>query len=154
MRLISSRATILHKTVFPAVWFGVIAFVVAGAIAARAHGQSEPPVGLLLIPIGMAAFGFFLFRKLVWDLATAVFDCGDHLLVEKSGRKERVDLSNIINVSHSLMTSPERVTLTLREPSLFGREITFSPPIRFIPFSKSPVVEDLIMRIDALRTHP
>jgi hypothetical protein len=99
----------------------------------------------------MGIFGFFLLRKLVWDLADEVYDCGDYLLAKKSGVQERIELSKVLNVSWSMMSSPERVTLTLREPSALGREITFIPPLRLNPFSRSPIVDDLIQRIDAER---
>jgi hypothetical protein len=49
------------------------------------------------------------------------------------------------------MINPPRVTLTLRQPSIFGTEVSFSAPVRFIPFAKSPLVEDLIRRVDAAR---
>jgi len=58
-----------------------------------------------------------------------VFDCGDHLLVKKSGKEETVLLSNIINLN--LSTNPQnisaRITLRLASPGKFGTEITFSP---------------------------
>ena len=46
----------------------------------------------------MAVFGFPLMKKLVWDPADEVYDCGDSLLVRKGGEEEGVPLSNIITV--------------------------------------------------------
>jgi hypothetical protein len=48
-------------------------------------------------------------------------------------------------------TNPERVTLALREPGRFGKEITFSPARRFLAFARSPVINELIERVDAAR---
>jgi hypothetical protein len=47
--------------------------------------------------------------------------------------------------------NPPRVTLLLRHPGIFGKEVTFCAPIRLLPFSKSPVIEELIARIDSAR---
>jgi hypothetical protein len=41
--------------------------------------------------------------------------------------------------------------LSLRRPGIFGTAVTFCGPLRFIPFSKNPEIEDLIVRIDARR---
>jgi hypothetical protein len=59
-----------------------------------------------------------------------------------------------MNVSSTTFTNPPRVTLTLRTPSRFGKEITFSPPASMNPFNafkKSPVVDELIQRVDDAR---
>jgi len=34
---------------------------------------------------------------------------------------------------------------------VFGDQITFAAPIRLVPFSTSPIINDLIDRIDAAR---
>jgi hypothetical protein len=60
-------------------------------------------------------------------------------------------LRDIIKVSYSVATNPQRVTLTLRQSSVFGREVTFAPPTTWIPFAKSPIIENLIQRVDAAR---
>ena len=106
-----------------------------------------------MVPLIMGVFGFFLFRKLIWDLADDVYDCGDYLLVRKGGEEESVALSNIFNVSASLMLNPPRITLRLSEPGKFGKEIAFSPIKRFTlnPFAKDEVSEDLMLRVDRAR---
>jgi len=87
----------------------------------------------------------------VFDLADELFDAGDSLIVRFGTERERVLLAEIINVSYSYMMNPARVSLTLRTPGRFGKEISFSPPQRFVPFAKSPIVANLIDRIDAAR---
>jgi len=103
------------------------------------------------VPIAMLGFGYWLMRKLVFDLVDEVLDTGDALIVRNRGREERVALANITNVSYSPFINPPRVTLSLRQPSLFGTKVTFCAPVRFMPFTTSPVVDELIERIDAAR---
>jgi len=105
-------------------------------------------------PAIMAVFGYLLMKKLVWDLVDEVYDCGDFLLVRNRGNEERVQLSNIMNVSASILVNPPRITLRLANPGKFGSEVAFSPVIGFTlnPFAKSVVAEDLIMRVDRARS--
>jgi len=150
MKLISSRMTVVSKRVFPTIWFGFLGLFVLFALFGTSSGRG-PPALFFLVPVVMGIIGYVLMRKLVWDLADEVYDCGDHLLVRNSGREHHIDLSNVINVSHTSMTNPQRVTLTLREPVGERREIVFAPPANLLPFSRNRVVDDLIQRIDALR---
>jgi len=106
---------------------------------------------LVLIPIFMAAFGYFIMKKLVWDLFDEVYDEGATLLFRNGNREFHVSLKNIKNVSYSTMTSPPRVTLSLRYPTDLGDELSFSPPAGWIPFKKNRDVEELIDRIDKAR---
>lgn len=109
------------------------------------------PVQFLILPLVMAAFGYFLMKNLIFNLVDAVWDLGTELLVKNNGRETRIALREIINVSYSALTNPQRVTLTLRQPSIFGKEVTFAAPTVWIPFAKSPIIEDLIHRVDAAR---
>jgi hypothetical protein len=99
----------------------------------------------------MAVFGYVIMKKLVLDLVDEVWDDGSALIVRNKGQDDRIALSNIMNVSYSPSINPPRVTLMLRQPSIFGIEISFSAPVRFMPFTKSPLIEDLIRRVDAAR---
>jgi hypothetical protein len=132
------------------IWFGFLGLFVLTSIFGQSSRQGPAPM-FFLVPVGMGIIGYVVMQKLVWDLADEVYDCGDHLLVRNSGREHHIDLSNVINVSHSSMTNPQRVTLTLREPVGERREIVFAPPANLVPFSRNRVVDDLIQRIDALR---
>jgi hypothetical protein len=151
MQRISSRSTFFAKRVFPAIfWFGFLAmFIVAPMLGKRPkEGLSA---GFLIMPIFMGIFAYFLMKKLVFDLADEMFDDGDALVARFGSEQERIPLSEIINVSYSQMVNPPRVTLTLRTPGRFGKEVSFSPPQSFVPFAKSPIVADLIERVDAAR---
>lgn len=150
MQQISSRSTFFYKRIFPVILLGFLGLFVVVVFAAK-NNQGHPPLFALIMPLVMGVFVFFLLRKLVWDLADQVMDAGDALIVRFGNDEERVPLSYIINISYSNMMNPPRVTLTLRAPSRFGREIAFCAPTRFVPLAKSPVIDDLIERVDAAR---
>ena len=147
---ISSRSTFFSKKVFPVIWFGFLVFFIIIALAGMA-AKSEIIAPLLIMPVFMAIFGYVIMKKLVFDLADEVWDTGDGLLVKNKNEEELIPFTNIINVSYSVMVNPPRVTLSLRQPCRFGKEVSFSPPVRFVPFSKSLIIADLIERIDAKR---
>jgi hypothetical protein len=151
MRRISSRATFFNKRIFPAVWFGFIALSVAFPFFVGHRQNSTPPIPFLFFPAIMALVGFFIMKKLVFDLVDEVWDDGDSLLVKNGGQEQRIPLGDIKNVNYSPYMNPPRVTLLLRRATVFGDQITFSAPIRFVPFSTSPTIDDLIDRIDTAR---
>jgi hypothetical protein len=149
MRRLSSRMTFFYKRIFPAVWFGILAIsLIASAANVLGHHTGTLPAPALIMPIVMAGFGFTLFKKLCWDLADEVFDGGTFLLVRRNRIEEKIDLRDIVNVSASVMVSPPRITLLLRQDSLLGKEITFSPPAALIPSTRSAVADELIQRVD------
>lgn len=149
MEQISSRSTFLYKRIFPVFWFGFLGVFVAVGLVGGSHGKT--PAMLLFVPLLMVVFGLVLMKKLVWDLADEALDAGDRLIVRMGSDEEQIPLANIINLDYQYMTSPPRVTLTLRTPCRFGDKIAFCPPLRFVPFARSPVVDALIQRVDAAR---
>jgi hypothetical protein len=150
MEVISSGQTFFIKKVFPALWMAIIGFV---AVAGVVNGQAWKQPQIILLPVIMVLFGFFLFRKLIWDIADDVRDGGSFLLVRKGSVEERVSLDNVMNVSMSQFTNPRRVSLRLRKPGMFGDEIVFIPKSTFQlnPFARNPVAEKLMARVDQLR---
>lgn len=150
MRRISSRTTFFNKRVFPVIWFGIVAFVFLAPLLGT-KTKSGSPAGFLFVPILLAVFGYIMMKKFIFDLADEVFDDGNSLVVRFGSEEESIPLAEIINISYTYLSNPSRVTLTLRTPGRFGKEVSFSPPQRFIPFGKSPVVADLIERTDAAR---
>jgi hypothetical protein len=151
MRRISSRATFWYKRIFPIIWFGGLAAFTVLGLFINVRGYRPERLPFVILPVVMAALGYVFMKKLVFDLVDEVWDDGSALIVRNKGQDDRIALSNIINVSYSPLINPPLVTLMLRQPSVFGTEISFSAPVRFIPFAKSPLVEDLIRRIDAAR---
>ena len=148
MKRISS-SPFIRKRVFPVAWFGFLAVVMISTLFTSSANKTLP-LPFLIVPLLMAVFGYWLLKKLVFDLADEVSDEGDDLLVRFGNVQEKIVLANIINVSYTVMANP-RVTLTLREPCRFGKELFFLPPTRWVPFSKNPVITELIERIDAAR---
>jgi hypothetical protein len=147
---ISSNATVFYKRVFPVLWFGFLAiFLLMSVFAIRAGGEAHFP--FLIVPVAMAGFGYLILRRFVFDLLDEVWDAGDHLVLKKGGLEDRVPLTNIMNVSSTVAINPPRVTLTLRQPCRFGREVTFSPPSTWVPMRQSPLVDELIERVDRAR---
>ncbi|MDB5922568.1 MAG: hypothetical protein JWN13_1504 [Betaproteobacteria bacterium] len=151
MTKISSGLTFFNKKVFPALWFGFLAFFLVTATLA---GIVEKAPVSVVIPVFMAVIGFFVMKKLVWNLADEVYDCGDFLLVRNRGEEDRVPLSNVMNVNASTYVNPPRITLKLVTPGRFGNEVAFSPiaGFRLNPFAKNKIAEDLIVRVDRARS--
>ena len=150
MKRISSRGTFIYKRVIPILWFGgLIAFALNGVFA------STPERGVFIwdfiVIVFFGVFGFFFMKMTVLDLVDEVFDAGDALVVRVGKDKQRIPLAEIANVSYSPTMSPPRVVLTIMDASKFSREVVFSPPAIIVPFTKSPIVADLIERIDAAR---
>jgi hypothetical protein len=100
----------------------------------------------------MIIFGYFIMKKLVFDLVDEVWDETDALVVRNRGREERIALSDIKNVSYSPFMNPPRVTLSLRRQTVFGDQIAFGAPVHFVPFSTSPIINGLIDRVDLARS--
>ncbi len=151
MRRISSKATQFNKRIVPVMWFGFLALFIAIPLFAGPRPDAAFSIPFLLVPAIMAIIGFFIMKKLIFDLVDEVWDDGDSLLVKNRGQEQQVALSDIKNVSYSPYMNPPRVTLLLRRPTVFGDQITFGAPVRFVPFSTSPIIDDLINRIDAAR---
>lgn len=151
MKKISSKTLFYSKTIFPIVWFGFLAYIFIISIANRAYEQSPM---YFIMPGFMAVFGYFLMKKLVWDLVDEVYDCGDYLLIKNRGVEESVPFSNIMNVNASMNMNPPRITLRLVRPGTFGQEISFIPAASFTlnPLAKNPLAEELIIRVDNARS--
>jgi hypothetical protein len=151
MQRISSDLTFFNKRVFPMIFLGFVVLFVAFGLTTGMNSGLFPPLPFLVVPIIMLAIFFLVMKKLVFDLVDEVLDAGDALVVRNGGQEERIALSEIMNVSYSPLVNPPRVTLSLRRPSMFGEQVTFCAPVRFVPFSTSPIIDELIQRIDAAR---
>jgi hypothetical protein len=128
MRRISSRLTffstrIFERTLLPGLLFGILM------------------VGVFLL----------IFKKLIFELCDEAFDDGSTLLARRKGYEVRIPLSEIVNVSHDRWANPQRVTLLLRQDTPIGREIAFALPARLLPLRRSPIVDELITRVDEAR---
>lgn len=141
--------TTFHKRVMP--WV-LLLVLVAGVLVTLAATRRNPVLlPVTLVPILIGAIVFFVMRKLVFDLVDQVWDAGHDLIVKNDGQTERIAFANIMNVSYTVVVNPPRVTLHLRLPCRFGHEVSFIPLLRFTPFSRHPLIDDLIQRIDQAR---
>jgi hypothetical protein len=117
--------------------------------AQRSTASSLLP--FLIMPAIMMGFGYFVMQRLVFDLVDEVWDDGDTLVVKNRGQEQRIALTDVKNVSYSPWVNPPRVTLLLRRPTIFGHQVVFCAPLRFVPFASNSTIDDLIDRIDAAR---
>jgi hypothetical protein len=147
MKKISSNSTFMMKKIFPATWFGFLALFLLLIIMTGAEKMS---VMLLVIPIALAIFGFFLMKYLLWDLMDEVLDYGSYLVVKYRGQEDVIDLNNIMNINVSTQQRPPRITLRLRRTGKFGNEVAFFPVTEFSfnPFKKNQLAGELIIRVD------
>ena len=149
MQRISSKSTFIAKRVFPVVWLGFIAIFLAALLFPGPGPRETFP--FVLVPIFAGLVGYFVMKKLVFDLVDEVWDGGDYLLVKNKGAEERIRLENIVNLSYSAFSNPQRATLKLRTAGRFGSEVTFVPVSKLLPFSRNEMIDKLIDRIDAAR---
>ena len=150
MKKLSSKTTFIFKKLFPLLWFGFLIIFLCVGLFANIAGNG-PGFMFIVIPIGMMVFGYFLMKKLVWDLLDEVYDEGTTLLFRNKGAEFRVNLKDIKNVSYTTMMNPPRVTLSIRYQTELGDELSFSPPASWVPFKKNKDIELLIDRIDKAR---
>lgn len=154
MKRLSSKSIYFYKIIFPTIWFGFLAFFIFVGFLENQKRNTSDIVALfmpIIVPLVMAVIGYFFMKKLVFDLINEVYDEGASLLFKNGQKEVRVNLRDIKNVSYSTMVNPPRVTLSIRHKTVFGDELSFSPPISFIPFKKNRDVLELIDRIDKER---
>jgi hypothetical protein len=150
VKRISSFWTPLSKWIFTAIFLGILAVVCLVAIV---DGKLSTQPSFFVGPTLAAVFVYVLQRVLASDLADEVLDFGEYLVVRHGKRKDRVYLRNLIKVEVSKAINPQRMTLHLVEPSLFGRLISFSPVSSksFNPFGQHQLVEELMSRAQEAR---
>jgi hypothetical protein len=107
------------------------------------HPKSRTNIYILLPPVFMVAVGYILMRALIFDLVDEVFLNGNEIIIRNRLKLDKFAVTNILNVDLT-MSNPELITLTLKQPCPFGKEVTFSPPMRFWPFGDHPVARELI----------
>jgi hypothetical protein len=152
MKRLSSKTTFIYKKLFPLFWFGFLTIILCVGLLVNIKGNVPGPVIMLIvIPVGMMVFGYFLMKKFVLDLIDEVYDLGTDLLFRNKGMEFLVNLQDIKNVSYKTLVNPPRVTLSIRYQTEIGDELSFSPPLSWIPFKKNKDIVMLIDRIDKAR---
>jgi hypothetical protein len=143
MRRISDASTWWHKKAYPLILFGFVGlfalFWIPGIIQ-----QAVPPV-VLLVPLAAALLSYVVMRWLIFSLTEDVFLDGDDVVLRDNGKEDRFPFNNVIDVEAPICSRPERITLTVREPCLFGRKIIFLPPRRWwwSRLTPHPIAEEL-----------
>lgn len=151
MERISSRQTFFLKRIFPVLWFAIVAGFLL-AIAASVYASRPVPVVVWIVPVLLLAAGYLILRHLILDLMDEVWDAGDELIVKNRGEQARIPLADVVNVDLQWMSNPNRITLTLRQPCRFGKQVSFCPKGLYVfPFGKNPLAGVLVSRIDAAR---
>ncbi|WNL37686.1 hypothetical protein RN346_10215 [Halomonas sp. PAMB 3232] len=153
-----SRSAFFSRRVFPFLWLSVVGFIfLVGLITADSFTL------FLLIPLIMLVAGWRMFKKVFAGLADRVYDGGDHLIFVYGERHETIKLKDVMNVNYAAMSSPDKVTLTLREAAAScraSREVAFLPIRRKFGFAEisfkrlrleNHQVDELIERIDQAR---
>ena len=149
MKKLSAKST-FNKIIFPTVWFGFILIALYFTVFTPKGFQVFPFIAI----IGMAVFGFYLFKHMVWDLVDEAWESSDQLIFKKGKVTESIEFSNIKNISYTHLSNPERVTISLREPGKLGSEISFTPKRKnhiISLYGKNKLVMDLIDRVDYAR---
>jgi hypothetical protein len=136
----------------PIVFFGALLLIAAVPFLRIPMAGELPPLQVLIMPAVLGVAGYFFMRVYLFNVADEVLDDGDALIIRKGSQEQRVALSDIVNVGYSQMLNPPRVTLSLRTPGVFGAKVTFWTHMQFLPFSPSPIVDELIRRVDATRS--
>lgn len=105
---------------------------------------------LLPVPVFALIFGHFYFRYVLYDLADAVFDAGDSLVIRKDDKEVCIPLADIVRVVSRVSDKPLRVELTFCVDTPLGSTVAFLPkqPFTLNPFASNPIIENLIERID------
>jgi len=149
--LSSPKTTFFYKRIFPVLFFGVVAMLFLFGLFRFLDSDPILYLPFMIVPVLMAISSYQYIKKFSFNLVDEVLDVGDALIVRSGGREERIALADIMNVNYLPYGNPSQVSLSLRRPSVFGDEIVFCGPTRFMPLSSDPIIEKLVHRIDAAR---
>ncbi len=148
-----STSPFILKWVFPALYLGALGVFFTMAILS----QANVPWPMLLFPVLIIGCSVPSYKHFFWALADEVYDEGDCLRVRKGSQEERIAFRQMPNVAAPRMMNPRQISIRLRAPCSLGDEIIFLPKRRndftlsLSPCVRDPVVEDLILRVDAAR---
>ena len=150
MRRISSHWTVVYKWIFPLFALGFAGFFLYAALT---DPESSELMLVLLVSLPLCAAWAWFYYKLIWVLADRVEIDGEQLVVRRRSTELRIPFSGMLNVGYAASTQPPRLSLRLRKAGVLGDEIQFvvRAAIRWDPFARNPVVEELIQKIDAAR---
>jgi hypothetical protein len=138
MKELSTPLTFFYKFIFPLLWFGGIGFGVRKVVFSP-EAYDARWLQYMAIWLGVTAFMFFT----TGDVKKVYLD-GKKLIVSNFYSKIEIDVEQISGVDGSTFLSPRLVWFTLKEPSSYGKKITFLPKHRMSAgLGKHPVVQEL-----------
>ncbi len=128
------------------VWAGFLVYFVVSYLLSL-ESLAELEWRFVAGPLGMLIVAFLVFRLLDRDLVDEVVDYGSYLAVRRGGRKQRVHLADIMNLSIARFTP--NITVHLKEEGPFGKEFTFSanPKLGLNPWRRPPIYDELVDRV-------
>lgn len=151
MNKISGSTKSLKKT-FPAIWFVLFGIFVVGDVLSP-DGPGQMTVGAIV----MSLLGLVFFKYALWDLVDEVYDCGETLHFRRGSTEQRVSLSEIVHIDHSVDDYPETVTIYCRSDGPIGTKIRFCLPessssaSESSPYPRPEVVSELLNRVNHSR---
>jgi hypothetical protein len=159
MKRISNPFTPVLKIV-PFLVCGFIAFILVLLLKTFILGLLPKNSGLqkapmfIVFPCAVAIGCYFAWKTSIPDLMDEVYDCGDYLLVKKSGQEDTVLLSNInyVRFSSTRDGAQPRICLSLDAPGKFGAEIVFVPPQNPLAPRTNRVADDLVARVNEAKS--
>jgi len=136
-----SGSPFIFKFLFPAIWLGIIFSI----LITSSKSNFLENVGLAIF---IFVFGFFFFKYSSWDLADSVYDQKESLLFKKGKKEQVVKIKDITGIDNVIFGYPERIIVNSRIEGSIGKKLVFSPPLRIKFFNQSPVIKELINRVE------
>ena len=132
-------------------WFGFQVFFLASYIFGIENWGNFDP-WFVILPLAMIAIGIIALPRMVRGRVDEVSDDGEYLIARKGGKKHRISLSQISNLSISDMS--RQITIHLREEGPLGKEIVFTAKskLNLNPWRRPAIYEELVKRVDSART--
>lgn len=146
MEKISSDTTILHKRVWPILFFAFPVLAVINGVWKQAWGREYwlwwLVLGLFFV---IAVFSYWFTTR---DLVDEVHEQGDLLVVRNRGDEQRIPMADIVNIETSWRES-RRVIVHLAKGGRFGERIVFIPKGRFSlnPFKRNEAAKALSRKV-------
>lgn len=152
MTRISSPLTIITKRVIPLMILTLIAITLFELGKEFTNKNTVSPDAILQV-VAFCLFGVLFLYTSVFPFVDEVWENGDELIVKNKGTEEHIKFSEIININCSDGICGARVTVRLRRSSTSEQEVSFYSKRKLLEFRGNSVVNNLIDKIDASRSH-
>lgn len=155
MTKISSQLTFFYKKIFPLLFIGGCIFFLFTALTSPESIKNDSSLPVWVFPLFMFGILTMLFIKFLHPLADEVYEDGYNIWIKRGKIEIKIPFENIQNINHEKSSKPNRVTLSCRNVTQLGNEISFLPISGFYShkFTDFDVyLKDLIDRIDQKRS--